>query len=372
MSTTVACLCALAIAAAGLYVLVLRGKRLTGRAAAPPVQRASLPVGAAERSFLYVIPTALAPQAPLLIVFHGGSGSAEQIRTYTGFGFDELAEAHGYALAYPQGIGGNWNTCQKGRKNLATRRNVDDVGFTRALIAWFASRHGIDRSRVFVAGFSNGGQMCFRLALEMADEIAGFAAMAANRPAPSDSKCPPEHIAVPMMLLNGTADPINPYHGGELSPYGLRALGPVLSSSATAAAFARPGSSCRAEPATPPCRERTTWAGRVIPGGRGTWVEKHTWASGEGDEVVLFTIHGGGHTIAQPRYRFARVFGATSAEIDSPCEIWKFFCTLPPRPPRPLAHAASADRHQHQPSSPIADAGAAPRPHAPVALNHAR
>ena len=301
--------CALALAAVAIAA------RRHRRAGGPPVRSELLVVGTTVRTFLYTAPAALAPGAPLLIVFHGGSGTPGQIRRGTGFGFDALAAADGFAVAYPQGIGGNWNTCQKGRKNAATRQNVDDVGFTQSLIAWFAARYQIDRARVFVAGFSNGGHMCFRLALEIPEHIAGCAAIAANRAAPADSRCPPHNMLVPMMLINGTADPINPYLGGELSPYGLRKLGPVLSTLDTAASFARPDAACHVTGA------RTHDSAR-------TWVEKRTWASGAADDVVLFTIHGGGHTIPQPHYRFSRLFGATSIELDAPREIWRFFCAV--------------------------------------------
>ncbi|WP_323119916.1 alpha/beta hydrolase family esterase [Burkholderia alba] len=318
MPPTTVALGTLAMLLAGVFALALRRRmRSPGRRSAAPAQRASLLVGDTIRSFVYRAPPSLAPGAPLLIVFHGGSGSPEQIRRQTGFEFDELADANGFAVAYPQGTGGNWNTCQKGRRNTATKRNADDVGFARALIAWFDTHHRIDRSRVFVAGFSNGGHMCFRLALEMTGEIAGFAAIAANRPAPADCKCRAASVAVPMMMFNGTADPINPYAGGMLSPYGLRSLGPVLSAEDTAASFVRPGSAHR--------RERVD---ETATADRATRVEKQAWGTATQDEVVLFTIRGGGHTIAQRRYAFPRIFGRTSTEIDAPLEIWRFFCTI--------------------------------------------
>ncbi|WP_330998364.1 polyhydroxybutyrate depolymerase [Burkholderia thailandensis] len=312
MHPTTAALGTLASLLASVCAFALcRGRmRSPDRQPAPPARVESLRVGDTVRTFLHVTPPSLPPNAPLVIVFHGGSGTPEQIRKYTAFEFDALADVNGFALAYPRGVGGNWNTCQKGRRNAATRRNVDDVGFTREIIAWFASVYGIDRSRVFVVGFSNGGHMCFRLALEMANELAGFAAISANRPAPADCRHAGRRVAVPMMTISGTADPINPYRGGELSPYGLRTLGPVLSAEETARSFARPHA-----------QHRRDEAGDLFPRDRQTRAVRDAW----GDENVLITIHGGGHTIPQPRYTFPRLFGRTSTAVDAPLEIWHFF-----------------------------------------------
>jgi len=303
------------IVAGAPVVLVLRAMRSARRLPAG-TQRESFYMGDTLRSFLHVVPKNLEPGSALLIVFHGGSGSPEQIRKFTDCGFEALGDSNRFAVAYPQGVGGNWNTCQKGRTNETTRRDIDDIGLVRAIVAWFAANHRIDRSCVFAVGYSNGGHMCFRLAQEATDEIAGFAAIAANRPAPADCKCSSGPVAVPMLIVNGTADPINPFLGGQLSPYGLRSLGPVLSAMETAASFAPPGAVPR----------RSVMASR---GGR-TWVERLAWSAGRRDDVVLLAIHGGGHTIPQRRYKLPILFGRTSTEIDAPLEIWRFFRELMP------------------------------------------
>ncbi|TWC59658.1 MULTISPECIES: alpha/beta hydrolase family esterase [unclassified Burkholderia] len=304
-------LVALALAIAAARVFVMRR-----RAPAPPynvpARRETLRVGAREREFLAITPPSLPAGSPLLIVFHGGSGSPEQIRKQTAQAFDELADADSFAVAYPQGIGGNWNTCQKGRRNAATRQDVDDVGFVREIIAWFASRHEIDRGRVFAVGFSNGGHLCFRLALEMTDEIAGFATIAANRPGAADCRFAARHVAVPMLLVNGTADPINPYAGGDLSPFGLRSLGPVQSAEDTARSFAPAGALYRRSQAQGAADADASAAPHVT---------RHAW----GGHNLLLTIHGGGHTIPQPRYAFPRLFGRTCTTLDAPLEIVRFF-----------------------------------------------
>lgn len=307
----------LLLATAGAYWVLFK---LGVREPAPPqlsgpLAAATLEVGGRTRRFSYFAPTALEPGAPLLLVFHGGGGSPQQMRAYTGFEFEELADEQALVVAYPQGIGGQWNTCQKGRENEATKQDVDDVGFARALIAWFHSRYATDTARAFAVGFSNGGHMVYRLATQAPEAFAGFAAISANQPADSDSKCEAPKRAVSMLIINGTQDPINPYGGGELSPYGLWSLGPVRSTDDTALSFL--ANEARSSPTRRRYQDRD--------GDPRTGIEKRTWRSESGVESSVITVEGGGHTIPQRRYVFPRFFGRTSAELDAPEEVWSVF-----------------------------------------------
>ncbi len=56
-----------------------------------------------------------------------------------------------------------------------------------------------------------------------------------------------------------------------------------------------------------------------------TWIERMTWNAPPLPEISLYTVHGGGHTIPQPRFKFPRFLGLTNADISTPEEIWKFF-----------------------------------------------
>ena len=63
----------------------------------------------------------------------------------------------------------------------AKRENIDDMTFIRTLIARMKAEHSVSDKRVYVFGYSNGGHMAFRLAIEAPDEIAAVAAVAASR-----------------------------------------------------------------------------------------------------------------------------------------------------------------------------------------------
>ncbi len=278
-------------------------------------------IGGRERRYLVYVPPNLMPGAPLLIVLHGGGGDGPTIRQGTGFEFDMLADANGFVVVYPDGIGQGWNTCRKRVDSTARREHIDDVGFIEAIIAYEATRHGIDRGRVFATGHSFGGQMSFRLALERPNEFAGIAAVSSDLPASSDMDCTPAQVPIPTMIMNGTDDPVNPYRGGNSGRE--RNGGIVMSTEATAAWFAKlNGLAGMPETIRLPHREDSD----------PTWVEKSTWSGGGKPPVVLYTIHNGGHVVPQPYYRYPNIVGRQTKDLDAPAAIWDFFAGLPRRP----------------------------------------
>ncbi len=275
-------------------------------------------IGGRERRYILYTPPLLSPGAPLVFVLHGGGGDGALIRQSTGFEFDMLADANGFVVAYPDGIGQGWNTCRRRVNNEATRRRVDDIGFIEAIIAQEAASHGIDRKRVFATGHSFGGQMAFRLALERPNEFAGIAAISANLPVETDNGCKPAGVPVPVMIINGTDDPVNPYRGGRGRG---AAPGNVLSTEATLAYF----TGLRGITG-PPEIKRLPHMDVSDP----TWVEQSSWSNAQ-NRFVLYTVHGGGHVVPQPYYRFPSIVGRQTKDLDAPVVIWEFFSGLLPK-----------------------------------------
>ena len=162
------------------------------------------------RTYLLDVPGGAAPPAgrPLLILLHGGGGTADSLDKQTG-GLPALATAAGYALARPQGLKRQWND---GRE---VNKDVDDVAFISAMVDEIASRQPIDRSRLYAAGISNGGFMSGRLACESGLGIAAIAPVAATLGVDTDATCEPGH-PVSVLAILGRADPIVPYEGGPV------------------------------------------------------------------------------------------------------------------------------------------------------------
>lgn len=277
-------------------------------------QSGTIRVGGREREYLLYAPARRLPAPALLVVFHGSMGSPAAIRHQSGFGFDRLADREGFLVAYPQGHEGHWNDCRRKADYPARRLGIDDVGFFEALVERLRRERGIDPRRVFVAGLSNGGHFVFRLALERPGLIAGAAVFGANLPTEDNNDCARRGPPPPIMLVNGTSDPINPYQGGAVTLFGFGNRGTVRSAGESALYFAR------AAGAIGPSTDRIPPKGSADP----TWVERSVWRTGK-REVVLLSVHGGGHVIPQSAYRPPRLLGAATTSIDGPSAAWAFF-----------------------------------------------
>ena len=106
--------------------------------------------------------------APLIVMFHGAGDSAKGFRLTSGFDNDALPM--GYAVCYVSGTsnpkaGRNTRSWNYGR----FEPDYNDVEFIKALVNYLVDEYSLDKDHVFCAGFSNGGFMNFRLALEAQD-----------------------------------------------------------------------------------------------------------------------------------------------------------------------------------------------------------
>lgn len=294
-------------------------------AAAPKLagalSRESVPVKGERRDFVLYVPKTLRPGAPLLFVFHGSGGDGESMREAAGYEFDELADANGFVVVYPDGYETTWNDCRKGSPQPARVANIDDESFAEAIVAKEVADHGIDRKRVFSAGWSNGGQLGFRFALERAGEFAGVAAISASLPRPGNLACKPSGAPMAVMIVNGTDDPINPFNGGDVR-LGAADLGPVYSSQETAQYWAKLNGI-----AAPPRTQRLAHKNASDP----TSVDETTWSEPGKPPVVLYSVHGGGHVVPQRTPQFWGGLGKQTLDLDAPVAIWNFFSKLPPK-----------------------------------------
>jgi polyhydroxybutyrate depolymerase len=163
-----------------------------------------------ERTALVHIPASVDLQAaaPLVLNFHGLTSNAEQQVFFSGM--NPTADAAGFIVVYPNGVQSSWNAgacC-----GAAIDQQIDDVGFVRALVAQLSNTLCIDPRRIYATGMSNGGFMSHRLACEAADLFAAVAPVSAVNGMDS---CTPSR-PVPVMMFNGTLDPLVAYNGGGL------------------------------------------------------------------------------------------------------------------------------------------------------------
>jgi polyhydroxybutyrate depolymerase len=175
----------------------------------------SLTVDGRERHYRAHTPAGGAAGRPVVVFLHGGGGTGELFERVTHM--NTVADEAGFVVVYPDGSGRlgdkllTWNAgdcCA-----YAKDRNIDDVGFVRALVDDVTTRLGTDRDRVFVTGFSNGAMMTHRLGCELADRIAAIAVVSG---AMNLDTCRPSR-RIPVLVMHGTADTAVPYDGGPSS-----------------------------------------------------------------------------------------------------------------------------------------------------------
>lgn len=275
---------------------------------------------------LYVPPTYDASRpTPVMLVLHGRpSGPAEMARISN---MNAVAARHGFIVAYPEGLNHEWNA----QFDLYTRSSSsmhtsgveaegltqDDVGFLKTLVADLGVDLNIDRSRMYVAGFSNGGFMTLRMACSASDTFAAFAeGGAALYPVMTDL-CANSKPA-PMYFMHGTADPSIPYDGvrrrDDSSGMATRV---TLSVKDTVALFAKRNG----------CANKGIFTTFAETGkSPGTKVERYI-PNGcpPAFPIVFYIIDGGGHTWpGTPGVMDDKRFGPTNLDLDASEKIWEF------------------------------------------------
>jgi polyhydroxybutyrate depolymerase len=161
-------------------------------------------IGGLDRTYRVHKPAGLPLSAPLVVMLHGGFGSGEQAER--AYGWDQLADTAKFVVAYPDGIARAWNV--NGCCGRPGRDGIDDVGFITATVDQISKGAGIDRSRIYATGISNGGMMSYTLACNSSV----FAAIGPDSATQLDPCTAPHPTSV--MHIHGTADRLIRYDGG--------------------------------------------------------------------------------------------------------------------------------------------------------------
>ncbi|MDF1701655.1 MAG: PHB depolymerase family esterase [Planctomycetota bacterium] len=274
--------------------------------------------GGRKRTYRLITPSGhtKTKPAPLVLALHGGGGEAKQFDASTGGQFRREADKRGWVVALPQGIAKGWND---GRPldtlRARQRKGVDDVAFLSAVIDKVHASHGIDRSRVYATGISNGGFMSIRLGLELSDRIAAIAPVTAQLQKVHADKRPAQPVG--LMVINGTSDPLVPYGGGHVTAFG-RKRGAIFSTNETIVRW-RAFNGCQTDAQAQPLPDKAPRDGTT------TTVTRYTPCR-RGAEVVLVRVQGGGH--AWPggtQYLPQRLVGRASRDFEATPRIFDFF-----------------------------------------------
>jgi len=124
-----------------------------GRAAAPGAQTRTLTVGGRAREYGLRIPTGYDPSTPTPLMF----------------------SFHGAGATGPQAVG--TTPVIAGVTAIAVGPTSGDLPFVQALLEAVSAELCVDRSRVFMAGYSAGGFLASSLGCQMHDAIRGIAVL---------------------------------------------------------------------------------------------------------------------------------------------------------------------------------------------------
>ena len=311
-------LCRLVLPAALATIVLAWGGALdAGQPALAPLSAEALMVDGLRRTVRFHVPSTLAARPALVIALHGSGGDGARFRHVSAGAFDRLADAHGAIVAYPDAVGGQWHDCRGRAPYQAALAGIDDVAFMKAIVRRASELAQRPLAGAFAVGYSNGGHLVFRLAWEAPEVFAGFAAITAHLPVEEERACAASDAPVSMLLISGTEDRINPWRGGRIELPGGVTFGRVLSAEETAAHFRD-----RARIAGDPIVERHP---DTVPED-GAVVVSRRWRAGNGHEVVLMAVDGGGHTFPMRAPVFPEdVVGRASRDLDGPDAIWAFF-----------------------------------------------
>jgi polyhydroxybutyrate depolymerase len=180
-----------------------------GITAAPAEQ---IKIGGVARTFTAQLPDN--KPAPLVIALHGNTQTGIDMMTRTSW--PDVAKRERFAVVFPDGLNRAWADFRPNanRAGRAPPEGTDDIAFIVKLIEKYVADGTADPKRIYLTGVSNGGAMTMTLACARADLFAAVASVIMNLTDESARACHPSR-AVPMLMMNGTADPLIPYQGGR-------------------------------------------------------------------------------------------------------------------------------------------------------------
>lgn len=267
-----------------------------------------------RRRYLVHVPPGYDPArpTPLVIAFHGGGGHAEYMADDAKYGLIGKADQAGFIVVFPNGYSkmprgrlATWNA--GGCCGDARDRAVDDVGFSRAMVASLREQLNIDGQRIFATGMSNGGMISHRLACDAADLFRAVAAVAGTEAAA------PCHPSRPISVLHIHArDDTHVLFNGGAGPDAFRDPSKVMEFVSVPETIAR----WRQRNHCPAVPQRTLDK-------PGAYCETYAPCQG-GTRVQLCVTETGGHSwpgAASVR----RGKAAASQELNANDVIWDFF-----------------------------------------------
>ncbi len=139
---------------------------------------------------------------PLIVCLHSGYGRGDDyILTWL-----RPAKSKGYLLLAPKSVGPTWSAI---RTPFSPPNPPLDLRSIGVMLEEVFNTYAVDRKRVYLSGFSDGGIFTYILGLAYADIFAGIAPVAGRlHPAVEDSLRRGQGKELPILIVHGGQDPI--------------------------------------------------------------------------------------------------------------------------------------------------------------------
>ena len=143
---------------------------------------------------------------PVLYFLHGWTDNITHVDNE--FHFQQIADAFEWTIVIPQALDEGSGTMWNAGLNPS---NTDDSGFLMALLDSLVEPYNLNLDSVFFTGFSMGGFMTHRMAIEHGDRITACAPVSGLITTSMSSHTPVAPVR--MLDIHGTADPVVGYSG---------------------------------------------------------------------------------------------------------------------------------------------------------------
>lgn len=265
-----------------------------------------------NRQYQIHIPDSLPESSALVMVLHGYGMNNNIMMSY--YGWTQLADERGFVVLFPNGTLDQYNN-RFWDVDYAIHEgiDIDDDGFLRELALYWQDKEDIDPNKLFVTGFSNGGDMCYQLACRESETFTSFAPVTGTMMDTLYQSCEP---AVPHSIwtMNGLNDPVVLYDGDMDNADGWGAYRSVPDIIAFWANFL----------------ETTDMQSTDLPDvdpNDGSTVRLDLYSSPLHDrELLFYLVIGGGHEWPGQ---------SGNMDMDATLEIWNFFDGLSDEPCTP-------------------------------------
>ena len=285
--------------------------------------------GGQERQYIEYVPTTYSATQPAAVMFllHGMGDTMDNMFQATQI--QRVAEEQGWIIICPQALEFNYEIPGMGSQNFGACWNVgstvavdfnmygmpfsfdvnvngdvDDEGFLMAALEATKDAYNVDQDKVFFAGFSLGGFMSHRMAIQHGDVINAIAAVSGVIGNDLTTFTPVANVNV--LQFFGTTDEMITYDGGMISlqSLGLYNLGLPVEETVE---FWRSFNQCDETPIVMQYPDTQN---------DGLNFELYTYLNGNNDSRVAFIkVYNGLHTW----------YSGSNSDIDYNTEIVKFF-----------------------------------------------